>query len=274
MKKIILTVLLLSMAILAKSQERQLVWSDEFNYEGAPDSTMWGFELGDGCPHICGWGNNELQFYTDNPENVRVTNGRLIIEAHKVEGKSYGYTSSKVVSTGKGDWQYGYIEIRAKLPYGKGTWPAIWMLPTLDRPLDWPMDGEIDIMEHVGYNQGMVYGTIHTKKYNHRIGTQKSDSIYVDDLHENFHTYAIDWGPEHISWYVDGDKYYTIENKGEGREGWPFDQQFHIIFNLAVGGDWGGKYGIDEKIWPQRLEIDYIRVHEANYATEKKPVNH
>lgn len=268
MKNTILLLVLLTSFISCKSQQRELVWGDEFNYEGAPDVAKWGYELGDGCPNVCGWGNNERQYYTSNPENVRVENGKLIIEARKEEGKPYSYTSAKVVSTGKGDWKYGYIEIRAKLPHGKGTWPALWMLPTLDRNLDWPMDGEIDIMEHVGYNMGTVYGTIHTKKYNHRIGTQRTDSVKVQDPDKAFHTYAIEWDESHISWYLDDEKYFTAYKNGEGKEGWPFDHEFHLILNVAVGGDWGGKYGIDEKIWPQSMEIDYIRVYEAKHATE------
>lgn len=252
----------LFIAEIAMGQRGQLLWSDEFDYEGKPDTARWGYELGDGCPALCGWGNNELQFYTDSERNVRVADGKLIIEAHQEEDKPYAYSSSKVVSTGKGDWKYGYIEVRAKLPYGKGTWPAIWMLPTLDRKLDWPLDGEIDIMEHVGYNMGTVYGTIHTAKYNHRIGTQKSDSVDVKDAHQKFHVYAISWDADQISWFLDGEKFYTVERNGEGKEGWPFDQEFHMIFNVAVGGDWGGKYGVDSTIWPQRMEIDYIRVYD------------
>lgn len=262
MKSLFFVVLLsLSFVGTAVAQTGQLIWSDEFNYEGKPDPDKWGFELGDGCPAICGWGNNELQFYTDNEKNVRVEDGKLIVEAHQEKDESYSYSSSKVVSTGKGDWKYGYIEVRAKLPYGKGTWPAIWMLPTLDRKLNWPMDGEIDIMEHVGYNMGTVYGTIHTGKYNHRIGTQKSDSVEVANIHQDFHVYAIDWGPEHISWFVDGQKFYTVYKNGDSRDGWPFDDKFHLILNVAVGGDWGGKYGVDNGIWPQRMEIDYVRVY-------------
>lgn len=256
-----IALLSLGYAEIAAGQSRQLVWNDEFDYEGEPDPAKWGYELGDGCPAICGWGNNERQYYTDNENNVRVADGKLIIEVHQEEGEAYEYSSSKVVSTGKGDWKYGYIEVRAKLPYGKGTWPAIWMLPTLDRNLDWPMDGEIDIMEHVGYNLGTVYGTIHTGKYNHRIGTHKSDSLEVARVHQEFHVYAIDWGPEYISWSIDGNEFYTVNKNGDGRDGWPFDQDFHLILNVAVGGDWGGKYGIDISVWPQRMEIDYVRVY-------------
>lgn len=242
--------------------ERKLVWADEFEVDGTPDSDRWGYDLGDGCPDVCGWGNNELQYYTDRPENVRVEDGRLIIEARKeaLEGKEY--TSTRLVSRNKGDWQYGYIEVKAKLPQGTGTWPAIWMLPTDWAYGGWPASGEIDIMEHVGYNQEMVYGTVHTKAFNHGIGTQKGDSIVVADVHNDFHVYAIDWSPEKIDFMVDGEIYNTFSNEGTGSEAWPFDQPFHLLLNLAVGGNWGGARGVDESIWPQRLEVDYVRVYE------------
>jgi beta-glucanase (GH16 family) len=245
-----------------EADSRRLVWADEFEQEGAPDAARWGYDLADGCPEVCGWGNNELQYYTQRPENVRIEDGKLIIEAHwePYEGKEY--TSTRLVSREKGDWKYGYIEARAKLPQGTGTWPAIWMLPTDWQYGGWPASGEIDIMEHVGYNQGMVHGTVHTKAFNHSIGTQKGDSIMVPDVHEQFHVYAIDWSPEKIDFMVDGTVYNTFTNEDTGHEAWPFDQPFHLLLNLAVGGNWGGAKGVDEKIWPQRMEVDYVRVYE------------
>ena len=151
-----------------------LVWGDEFDKEGLPDSTKWSYNTGG---H--GWGNQELQFYTENRrENARIENGHLIIEAHKEPWEGAKYTSARMVSQGKGEWQYGRVEVKAKIPSGLGTWPAIWMLAT-NEPLAWPDDGELDIMEHVGHNPGFVHGTIHCKKYNHVIGTQKTDTIYV-----------------------------------------------------------------------------------------------
>ena len=243
-------------------EDRHLVWADEFDVEGAPDSSRWGYDLGDGCPDVCGWGNNELQYYTRRPENVRVEDGKLIIQARQENYKGKKYTSSRLVSRNKGDWKYGYIEVKAKLPQGTGTWPAIWMLPTDWTYGSWPASGEIDIMEHVGYKQGMVYGTVHTKAFNHGIGTQKGDSIAVEGVQDNFHVYAIDWSPEKIDFLVDGKLYNTFHNEGSGSEAWPFDQPFHLLLNLAVGGNWGGAKGVDPTIWPQRLEIDYVRVYE------------
>lgn len=243
-------------------EKRSLVWADEFEVAGAPDTSRWGYDLGDGCPDVCGWGNNELQYYTNRPENVRVEDGKLLIEAHRESFEGKEYTSTRLVSKNKGHWQYGYIEARAKLPQGTGTWPAIWMLPTDWVYGGWPASGEIDIMEHVGFNQNMVYGTVHTKAFNHNIGTHKGDSLALEDVHNSFHLYAIDWSPDKIDFLIDGELYNTFENEGTGYEAWPFDKPFHLLINLAVGGDWGGTKGVDENLWPQRLEVDYIRVYE------------
>lgn len=239
----------------------KLVWSDEFK-SGFIQPEKWTVVTGNGCPDLCGFGNNEAQYYTAHNENIRVDDDLLVIEAHKDSLGENGFTSAKLVSKHKGDWQTGIVEVRAKLPEGNGTWPAIWMLPTLDREMDWPLDGEIDIMEHVGYNQGMIYGTIHTDKYNHTKGTQKSDSIYIADAAEAFHVYKIEWSEEKIEWFVDDQKYNEVKRNGEDRTGWPFDEKYHLILNLAVGGNWGGRYGIDEEIWPQQFSIDYVRVYQ------------
>ncbi len=246
----------------------ELVWSDEFDYEGLPSEEKWVFESGDGCPHICGWGNNEEQYYTDKRlENARVKEGMLIIEAHKEPYKTREYSSAKLLSKGTGDWQYGKFLIKAKLPEGRGTWPAIWMLPTLERGLKWPMDGEIDIMEHVGYDQGKVHGTIHTEAFNHMKGTHKSGQIQVETVAEEFHEYGLEWTPEKLTWLFDGEKYFEVQNPKASKEEWPFNEApFHLILNIAVGGNWGGKEGIDDSIWPQRLEVDYVRVYQQSQA--------
>src|SRR5437764_686523 len=147
----------------------KLVWREEFNYTGLPDSSKWSYDVG-----AHGWGNNELQYYTNKRlENARVENGHLVIEARKEKWESSDYTSARIVTKKKADWQYGKLEVRAKIPAGVGSWPAIWMLASTN-PLKWPDDGEIDIMEHVGYDQGRLHGSIHCKKYNHVIGTQKT----------------------------------------------------------------------------------------------------
>ncbi len=160
-------ILLYTTILVAQQHQRKLIWSDEFNYKGLPDSTKWDYDLGSKN----GWGNNELQYYTKDKKNARVENGRLIIEARKEKLDKFNYTSARLVTKGKASWQYGKIEVRAKLPAGRGSWPAIWMLA--ENMKQWPDDGEIDIMEHVGYDPGWVHGSIHSKKYNHVIGTQK-----------------------------------------------------------------------------------------------------
>jgi beta-glucanase (GH16 family) len=233
------------------------VWADEFDGSGLPDSAKWNYDTGGD-----GWGNHELEYYTaKRTENARVENGNLVIEARKERFEGMNYTSARLVTNGKGDWQYGKIEVRAKLPKGVGTWPAIWMLAS-NTPLKWPDDGELDIMEHVGYEPGAIHGTIHCKKYNHTIGTQKSAVTTVSDFSENFHVYGIEWSADSIKIAVDGNVYFNFANEHTGYAAWPFDNKMHLLLNIAVGGDWGGQKGVDEKIWPQRMEVDYVRVYQ------------
>jgi beta-glucanase (GH16 family) len=262
--KFLTTILILFCALSFDAvSQRKLVWADEFNKGGKPDPQRWGYDLGNGCPAVCYWGNNELQYYTDEARNVRIENGLLIIEAHKENKGDRTYTSTRLVSKGKGDWLYGRIEIKAKLPSGRGTWPAIWMLSTDWKYGGWPASGEIDIMEHVGYDPGVVHGTLHSDKYNHIKQTQKEGKITVADAQDAFHVYAIDWTKDKIDFYVDDNLYHSVTRvEGDDASGWPFDQRFHLILNLAVGGNWGGLKGVDESIWPQKLEIDYVRVYQ------------
>ena len=202
-----------------------LVWSDEFEYTGLPDDTKWSYDVGG---H--GWGNNELQYYTEaRSENVRVENGVLTIEARKENFEGSGYTSTRLVSRNKGDWKYGRFEIRAKLPRGRGTWPAVWMLPTDWLYGGWPASGEIDIMEHVGYDMNRVHGTIHTAAFNHTKGTQVGKSILASNVDTEFHVYAMEWWPNRIEMYLDGEHYFTFPNNGSGFAAWPFDQRFHLL---------------------------------------------
>jgi beta-glucanase (GH16 family) len=257
-KVLIVAVFLSLQAPLLYAQNRKLVWSDEFNGSGLPDSTKWGYDVGGS-----GWGNNELQFYTQGRiENARVQNGHLIIEARKESMQNSNYTSSRMVSKNKGDWKYGRIEVKAKLPKGKGIWPAIWMLPTRSTYGGWPKSGEIDIMEFVGYMPDSVFGTVHTGSFNHMIGTQKTGRIALKDLANAFHVYAIEWTADKISFLIDGKSYFQFENNKSGSGAWPFDQEFHLILNVAVGGNWGGKFGVDDSIFPQTMEIDYVRVYQ------------
>ncbi|WP_205195757.1 family 16 glycosylhydrolase [Chitinophaga sp. Cy-1792] len=237
------------------SFEKTPVWSDEFNYTGMPDSSKWGYDIGGR-----GWGNHELQYYTNNG-NAYVANGVLTISAKKEEKEGMHYTSARLVSKGKGDFLYGRFEIRAKLPQGKGTWPAIWMLPTDWAYGGWPESGEIDIMEHVGYDPGQVHITAHTKAYYFKINTQKTSIKKVDSIYTAFHTYRLDWTPATLRGYIDDQFVFEMKNEGQGYLVWPFDKRFHMLLNVAVGGDWGGKEGVDENIFPANMLVDYVRVY-------------
>jgi beta-glucanase (GH16 family) len=235
----------------------QLFWSEEFNYKGLPDSTKWNYEVGGN-----GWGNNELQYYTEkNTENALVENGSLKIIAKKENKENKQFTSARLVTKGKADFKYGKVEIRAKLPAGKGTWPGIWMLGNNIGTANWPTCGEIDIMEHVGYMKDSIFGTIHSEAYNHIKGTQKGKGIFMADPYKTFHSYSIEWTPEKIDFAMDGIVYNHIVNEHLSYKEWPFDQQFYIILNVAIGGNWGGKFGVDENIFPAIMEVDYIRVY-------------
>jgi beta-glucanase (GH16 family) len=235
----------------------QLVWNDEFNYTGLPDSAKWNYDTGGD-----GWGNNELEFYTGKrPENARVEDGNLIIEARKEKWKANNYTSARLITKGKGDWKYGRIEVRAKLPDGIGTWPAIWMLGSTS-PLVWPDDGEIDIMEEVGFDPGRIHASIHCKRYNHKLGTQKTAVLKVPDSDSAFHVYKLEWDKDSIGISVDEKKYFNFVNEHADYDSWPFDQPMHLLLNIAVGGDWGGQKGIDNSIFPKKMLIDYVRVYQ------------
>ncbi|MBS1950876.1 MAG: glycoside hydrolase family 16 protein [Bacteroidetes bacterium] len=245
------------------SEKRKLVWCDEFDYSGRPDSTRWNYDLGDGCPTVCGWGNNEAQFYTKSLNNAHVENGMLTIEAIKETKNGKEFTSARLVTKNKGDWKYGRVEVRAKLPHGNGTWPAIWMLPSDWKYGGWPASGEIDIMEHVGFDPGVIHGTLHSEKYNHVKQTQQEGKTLVPDCSEVFHIYSVEWTENQIDFYVDQTPYHTVQKKpADDFRGWPFDQRFHVILNLAVGGNWGGMKGIDPTIWPQKMIVDYVRVYQ------------
>ena len=230
-----------------------MVWWDEFNYSGAPDTSKWGYDIGG-----WGWGNNEEQYYTDQLKNSYVENGDLHIEALK---ENDSWTSARLITKNKGDWLNGRIEARANLPSGRGTWPAIWMLPTDWEYGDWPSSGEIDIMEHVGYEPATVYGTVHTEAYNHGLGTQQGDDLQVPDAEREFHLYAIEWDQGKISFFIDDSCYYTFWNQYSTYREWPFDKRFHLLLNIAIGGSWGGAMGIDPSLTQASMEIDYVRVY-------------
>jgi beta-glucanase (GH16 family) len=240
--------------------EWKLIWSDEFNYNGLPDSSKWAYDVGGN-----GWGNNELQYYTDNDTlNAIVENGLLKIVARKQIKENRKYTSARLLTKGRADFKYGKIDIRAKLPSGIGTWPAIWMLGKNIDEAGWPKCGEIDIMEHVGYEKDSIFGTIHTEAYNHMKRTQKGKGILILNPYSQFHVFSIDWTPEKIDFSMDGVVYNHIVNEHISVNEWPFDQPFFLIINLAIGGTWGGKFGVGENIFPGIFEIDYVRIYKPS----------
>ena len=255
-----------SHTITEKEAQWQLVWFDEFDYEGLPDPEKWNYDVGDGCPKLCGWGNNELQYYTkDSLKNARVENGTLIIEVQNEKIGQREFSSAKLVTRGIQDWKYGRFKIRAKLPTSKGVWSAIWMLPT-DMTVygGWPKCGEIDIMENVGFDPDTVVASAHTGSYYFTVGTQKNAKIWIPDSEEVFHDYILEWDENQYRVYVDDIHYFTFENEGTGFMEWPFDQRFYLILNIAYGGNWGAAQGLEIEKLPQRMEIDYVRVYERS----------
>jgi beta-glucanase (GH16 family) len=252
-----------SPALKSQSLYNKLVWSEEFNYKGLPDTSKWSYDRGNGCPNVCGWGNNELQFYTwMRSENARVEDGHLVIEARREEMQGLKYTSARLITKNKGDWKYGRIEIKALLPAGRGMWPAIWMMPTHGEYGGWPKSGEIDIMENVGYWPDSVIATVHTNAYNGMLGTQKTKGIHHPGISSTFHVYSIEWTPEAMSFYMDGQPINHFKNDKTGFAAWPFDKEFHLLLNIAVGGNWGGKYGVDDAVFPQKMLVDWVRVYQ------------
>lgn len=249
-----------------ESLDYKLVWSDEFDADGAPDPEKWAYETGGS-----GWGNNELQYYTDG-DNARIEGGHLLLRLAKEARGGRDYTSTRLVTAGRQSWLYGKFEIRAKLPSGLGTWPAIWMMPQRSDYGSWPASGEIDIMEHVGAVQDEVSSSIHTKAYNHVIGTQKTAARRVRGVSEEFHTYTLEWLPDRIITYVDGDRLFSYDparvKADYGYGEWPFDKPFFLILNIAFGGNWGGMRGVDEGILPQEMAVDYVRVYQSEKIKE------
>ena len=237
----------------------ELVWAEEFDYEGRPDTAKWRYDTGGS-----GWGNHELQYYTPG-DNATVQDGILTIEARIERKGGKDYTSCRMVTRNVGDWLYCKVEARAKLPSGVGTWPAIWMLPTDWAYGAWPASGEIDIMEHVGYNPNVIVQSIHVVRYH--AGQARNKSIRVPGVMEEFHTYSVEWLPDRIIFSVDGNETWTYRpldmTERPTKEIWPFDRRMHILVNLAFGGDWGGAAGIDEGCLPARFEVDYIRVYQS-----------
>lgn len=237
----------------------QLVWSDEFDYTGAPDSTKWNYEHG----YIR---NNEMQYYTNKIENARVEDGHLVIEALRdssvIGDDTLKVTSASLITKEKQDWTYGKIEVRAKIPSFLGSWPAIWMLGSNIKEIGWPECGEIDILENVGYDPDTVHFNIHTEAYNHVKGTNKGKKVYLKNAASEFHVYTLEWYEDRLDFFLDSVKVFTFTNEGQGNAVWPYDKPHYLILNLAVGGAWGGQKGVDLNALPQKFLIDYVRVYQ------------
>ena len=280
MKKImkyIIQPLIISLGLLlsgCESNEKQtvatltnLVWADEFDNNGSPDSTKWNLVTGDGTEQgIPGWGNNELQTYTDNPENITVQNGVLIITAKKesLEGKSY--TSARINTKDLYQQKYGRFEARIKVPTGKGLWPAFWLLgDNDDGRLVWPQVGEIDIMEYLGDKPTTMFGTVHGPGYSGGASISKEYKLANNRFDNGFHIFGVEWSPNRVNFYVDGDLYQSltpenIEEETNGEAEWVFNRPFYIILNIAVGGNLPGSPNEDTS-FPQRMLVDYVRVY-------------
>ncbi|TDQ29142.1 glycoside hydrolase family 16 protein [Zeaxanthinibacter enoshimensis] len=244
--------LLFFIAACNSGEKSGLVWEEDFNGETL-DASKWSYQLGDGCPELCGWGNNEPQIYTTNNHELR--DGKLYITVRKEDSI---YTSTRITTKDKFEFKYGRVEARAKIPTGKGVWPAFWMLGANIDEVGWPLSGEIDILEYVGKEPGIIFTSLHTQdSHGNTIHTRKTK---IDGIEEGFHVYVADWSPEKIEFFVDGKSVYTFSPGERSQEVWPFDQPFYLLLNVAVGGNFGGPE-IDDSIFPQQFVVDYIRVY-------------
>jgi len=253
----IFSLVLILLSACDSKDQWELVWSDEFDYSGPPAAESWGYETGYER-------NNELQYYSSDLKNVRVEDGLCIISALLEEGED-SITSASINTLGKQDFLYGRIEVRARIPSALGTWPAIWMLGCMRSELGWPACGEIDIMEHVGYDPDRIHANIHTEAYNHTIGTNKGNKIEVKDPWAAFHIYAVEWFEDHMDFFMDDSLYFSFENDMAGdHDTWPFDKPHYLLINFAYGGSWGGNEGVDTSKLPLQYEIDYVRYYKKD----------
>jgi beta-glucanase (GH16 family) len=238
---------------------KQIVWQDNFSTDGLPDPANWNYE--NGLVR-----NHEAQFYTTKrAANARVKNGELIIEARHEDFQNAKYTSAALESSKS--WDHGYFEFKAKIPTGRGTWPAIWFLGDGIRQkgadnIGWPLCGEIDLMENVGFDPDKVHFNIHTQANNTSDGSVASTHLDLNQPWADWHTYGVDYQAHKLDLYFDGKKVLSYLDNGKGEAGWPFDKPQFILLNLAIGGDWGGQKGIDDTIFPAKLEVQYVRVYQ------------
>jgi len=235
----------------------KLVMSEEFDVNGSPNSSLWSYNIGTGSN---GWGNNELQYYTDRSQNIVVENGMLKITALKESYLGSNYTSARILTKGKFEQKYGRIEARIKLPYGKGLWPAFWMLGANSDTVTWPQCGEIDIMEYLGSNPTSIFGTVHGPGYSAGDAITKNYALQNNRFDNDFHVFGIEWDENQINYYVDDVLYNQITPKNVPGE-WVFNQSFYIILNMAVGGNFPGAPN-SETPFPQEMLVDYVRVYQ------------
>lgn len=236
----------------------RLVWNDEFDGTGQPSPEKWGYEYGFVR-------NREAQFYTrEREKNVFQKDGVLTIrsfrEPFEENGQKADYTSGSITTEGHAGWKYGRIEVSAKLPKGRGVWPAIWMLGTNRKDIGWPKCGEIDIMEYVGYKPTQIHATVHAPYEGKH--TSKGSYIRLEGVEDRFAVYAVEWTEEKMDFFVDDQLYFTYRRGDRPVDPWPFDKPHYLILNTAIGGAWGGVYGIDDSIFPCDFVIDYVRVYQ------------
>lgn len=240
-----------------------LVWADEFEGETL-DLSSWSYDIGDGCPSLCGWGNNELEYYTSSSDNSQLIDGQLVITARPENILNSRYSSAKLITRDKREFKYGRIDVRAKMPTGQGLWPAIWMLPADNVFGNWPASGEIDIAELVGHEPEILHGTAH---YGPAVGfSQSSGRSYAlteGEFADDFHVFSTIWAEDSIQWLIDGVRYHSITRASVGAtvgsENYPFNESFYLILNVAVGGNWPGVPD-GSTVFPQSMTVDYVRV--------------
>lgn len=245
--------------VLQRPQDHMLVWADEFDQPGLPQASRWAYDI---HRNREGWYNRELQYYAAaRPENSVVRGGRLLITAHREslahlpDWGGQRYSSARLITSGKAEWTYGYFEVRAKLPCGRGTWPAIWFLGAHG---EWPDAGELDLMEHLGREPGRVFSTVHTRS---GFGGQgQGGATSLPTACSAFHDYQMLWTPQSVRFGIDGVEHARYDNAGSGPAQWPFDQPQYLLLNIAIGGDLGG--AVDDGALPQQMEVEYVRVYQ------------
>lgn len=248
-------ILMLFSVLGACQNHHEVVFEEHFNGTTL-NMAVWNYELGDGCPSLCGWGNDERQHYTI--DNASIKDGELVISATYSDSV---YNSSRITTKNKIEFQYGIVEVRAKLPNGHGVWPAIWMLGNDIETNSWPACGEIDIMEYVGKKPGMIHTSLHTpSSFGATINTH---STTISNLEDEFHIYKVDWSQDSIDFFIDNRNVYSYAPEIKNESTWPFDKPFYLLINMAIGGNFGGPE-VDDSIFPTEFMVDYIKVYKKS----------